>query len=42
MKKVLTWLAIIIAVLWVVKKPDQAAALIQQAGHALTTLAASL
>jgi hypothetical protein len=42
MKKALTWLALIIAVMWVVKDPAGAAALAHQIAHALTTLASSL
>ena len=42
MKKLLGWLALAIAVMWVVKNPDAAASLAHQFGHALATLAASL
>ena len=42
MKKILGWLALAIAALWVIKDPTGAAALVQQVGHALSTLAAGL
>ena len=42
MRKVLTWTALIIAVLWVINNPGQAAALAHHLGHALATLAAAL
>ena len=42
MKKALTWIALIIAVMWLIKDPAKAGALAQQIGHALSTLAASL
>jgi len=42
MKKVLTWLAIIIAVLRVIKRPDQAVTLAHQVAHAISAMAASL
>ena len=42
MKKILSWLALAIAVMWVVKNPTGAAALAHQIGHALSTLAAAL
>jgi hypothetical protein len=42
MRKALTWLALIIAVIWLVKNPAGAAALAHQVIHALTTLATSL
>jgi hypothetical protein len=41
-KTVLTWLAIAIGAMWLLKNPAQAAALIQQFAHALSTLASSL
>jgi len=40
-KKALTWVALIIAVIWLVKNPVGAAALAHQVMHALTTLAAA-
>ena len=42
MKKMLGWLALAIAAMWLVKNPTGAAALVQQVGHALATLAAAL
>ena len=42
LKTVLTWLAVIIVVMFVVKNPTGAAAFVQQIAHALSTLAASL
>jgi hypothetical protein len=42
MRKVLTWVALIIGVLWVMKNPTGAAAVVHQVFHALSTLAASL
>ena len=42
MKKLLGWLALAIAVMWVVKNPDGAANVVHQIGHALATLAAAL
>jgi hypothetical protein len=42
MKKALTWLALIIAGIWLSKNPAGAAALAHQIAHALTTLASSL
>jgi hypothetical protein len=41
-KKALTWIAVAIAAIWLVKNPVAAAALAHQVIHALTTLAASL
>jgi hypothetical protein len=41
-KKLLTWLALAIAVIWVVHNPTGAAAMAHQAAHALTTLATHL
>jgi len=41
-KKALTWVALIIAVIWLVKNPAGAAADARQLIHALTTLATSL
>jgi hypothetical protein len=41
-KTVLTWLAIIIGAMWLLKNPAQAADLIHQFAHALSTLASSL
>jgi hypothetical protein len=41
-KKALTWIAVAIAAIWLVKNPAGAAALAHQIMHALTTLAASL
>jgi hypothetical protein len=41
-KKALTWLALIIAVIWVIHNPAGAAALAHQITHALATLASSL
>ena len=38
MKNVLGWVALGIAVLWVINNPAQAAAIIHQIGHAITTL----
>jgi hypothetical protein len=37
-KNVLGWVALAIAVLWVINNPAQAAAIIHQIGHAITTL----
>ena len=42
MKTVLTWLAIAIGAMWVLKNPASAAAMVQQFIHALSTLASSL
>ena len=42
MKKLLGWLALAIAAMWLVKNPTGAAALAHQIGHALSTLAAAL
>jgi hypothetical protein len=42
MKTVLTWLAIAIGAMWLLKNPDQAAVLIHEFTHALSTLASSL
>ena len=42
MKKILGWIALAIAAMWLVKNPTGAAALIHQIGHALATLAAAL
>jgi hypothetical protein len=42
MRKVLTWAALIIGVMWVLKNPAGAAAAVHQVFHALSTLAASL
>ena len=42
MKKILGWLTLAIAVMWVVKNPTGAANVIHQIGHALATLAAAL
>jgi hypothetical protein len=41
-KKALTWLALIIAAIWLIKNPAGAAALAHQIAHALTALASSL
>jgi hypothetical protein len=41
-RKVLTWAALIIGVLWVLKNPAGAAAAVHQVFNALSTLAASL
>jgi hypothetical protein len=41
-KKALTWLAVIIAALWVINNPSQAAALAHHIAHALSILASSL
>jgi len=41
-KKLLTWAALIIAVMWVVKNPAGAAADLRQIAHALSTLVSSL
>jgi hypothetical protein len=41
-KKILGWLALAIAALWLVKNPTGAANLAHQIGHALATLAAAL
>jgi hypothetical protein len=41
-KKILGWLALAIAAMWLVKNPDGAANLAHQIGHALSTLAAAL
>jgi hypothetical protein len=41
-KKALTWIAVIVAAIWVINNPDQAAALVQHIVHALTTLASKL
>lgn len=42
MKKILGWLVLAIAVIWLVKNPAQAAADAHKAVHALTTFASSL
>ena len=42
MRKVLTWAALIIGVLWVLNNPAGAAAMVHHVFHALSTLAASL
>ncbi len=42
MKKLLGWLALGIAVMWVIHDPTGAANLIHQVAHALSTLADSL
>ena len=42
MKKILGWLALAIAAMWLVKNPTGAASLVHQIGHALSTLAAAL
>jgi hypothetical protein len=42
MRKVLTWAALIVGVMWVLKNPAGAAAAVHQVFHALSTLAASL
>ena len=42
MRKILGWAALIIAILWVLKNPAGAAAMVHQVFHALSTLAASL
>ena len=42
LKTVLTWLAIIVGAMWVLKNPDSAAAMVHQFFHALSTLASSL
>jgi hypothetical protein len=41
-KKILGYLALAIAVMWLVKNPAGAANLAHQIGHALATLAAAL
>jgi hypothetical protein len=41
-KKILSWLALAIAALWVINNPSQAAALAHHIAHALSTLASSL
>jgi len=40
--RLLYWLAIIIAGLWLVKNPAQAAAMAHQLAHAISTLAGAL
>ncbi len=42
MRKVLTWVLLIIAVMWLVKNPTGAAADIRQAVRALSTLVSAL
>lgn len=42
MKKALTWVALIIAVIWLIKDPAGAAALAREVMHSLTTLADAL
>ena len=42
MKKLLGWLALAIAAMWLVKNPTEAADLAHQIGHALSTLATAL
>ncbi len=42
MRKALTWLALAIAVMWVVKNPVGAASLAHQVMHALSTLVSAL
>jgi hypothetical protein len=37
-KKLLGWVALAIAVLWVINNPAQASGLLHQIGHAITTL----
>jgi hypothetical protein len=41
-KKILGWLALAIAAMWLVKNPTGAANLVHQVMHALATLAAAL
>jgi hypothetical protein len=41
-RKLLTWIALAIAAMWLVKNPAGAAALAHQVGHALATLASNL
>jgi hypothetical protein len=41
-RKVLTWAALIIGALWVLKNPAGAAAMVHQVFTAMSTLAASL
>ena len=42
MKKLLTWLALIITVIWVAKNPAQAASLAHQTVSAITQIASHL
>lgn len=42
LKKVLGWIAVIVAVLWIVNSPGDAADLIRKVFDALATLATSL
>jgi len=42
MKKVLAWLAIAFAIFYVISAPEQSAALVRTAGHALGDAASSL
>jgi hypothetical protein len=37
-KKLLGWIALGIAVLWVINNPDQAALIVHKTGHAIATL----
>jgi hypothetical protein len=41
-KKILGWIALAIAAMWLVKNPTGAASLAHQIGHALSVLASSL
>jgi hypothetical protein len=42
LQKLLTWIAIIIAAMWLIKNPDQAASLAHQLAHAIATFANAL
>jgi hypothetical protein len=41
-KKILTWLALIVAVIWAVHNPHQLASDVHQLAHALTTFVSAL
>jgi hypothetical protein len=42
LQKILTWLALIVAVMWAVKNPHQVADVFHQALHALSALVSAL
>lgn len=42
MKKLLGWVALVIAVIWVIQNPDNAAATVHHIFHSLSTLASHL
>jgi hypothetical protein len=42
LRKTLTWLALIIAAIWIISNPAEAAATAKHIVHAITTLADSL